>query len=155
MNEVEPEKGLERLQVWQRAMDFAVKICREILPMLPVEEKYALADQIRRSVQSIPANIAEGYGRFYFQEGVRFCYMARGSLEETRNHLHFAHRMKYISPQVFANYDQESESIRRILNGYIAYLKKTKRGANEYGSNSQLHETPSSYEFDADTDIFS
>lgn len=77
------DKGLETLQVWQRAMAFAVKVYRQVLPSLPSQEKWSLVDQLRRSVQSIPANIAEGYGRFYYQESIRFCYIARGSLEET------------------------------------------------------------------------
>ncbi len=76
------EKGLETLQVWQKSLAFSVGVCKNILPLIPAQEKWSLIDQLRRSVQSIPANIAEGYGRFYFQEGVRFCYVARGSLEE-------------------------------------------------------------------------
>ncbi len=72
-------KGLEGLQVWQKALDFAVMICKNQLPSFPSEEKYALIDQLRRAVQSIPSNIAEGFGRYYFQEGIRFCYIARGS----------------------------------------------------------------------------
>ncbi len=90
------DKGLESLLVWKKAMQFAVTISKEILVKIPVEEKYALSSQIRRASQSIPANIAEGYGRFYFQEGVRFAYIARGSLEETRSHLTFAYEMRYI-----------------------------------------------------------
>ena len=70
--------GIETLKVWQKAMDLAVKVYREIIPLLPVEEKYALASQLRRSAQSIPANIAEGYGRYYYQDNIRFCYIARG-----------------------------------------------------------------------------
>jgi len=89
------DKGLETLQVWQKSLAFAVEVCKTILPQLPVQEKWSLADQLRRSVQSIPANIAEGYGRFYFQESVRFCYIARGSLEETFSHLTFAHNLSY------------------------------------------------------------
>ncbi len=149
------DKGLESLQAWQKAMDFAVRICQELLPVLPVQEKYALIDQIRRSAQSIPANIAEGHGRYYFQDGVRFCYIARGSLEETRNHLYFAFRMHYISEEVFARFNNESEYLRKILNGYITYLKKTKRGANEFGSYSQVHEAPSFYEIGDDQDFSS
>ncbi len=155
VDDINIEKGLESLQTWQKAMDFAVRICQELLPNLPAQEKYALIDQIRRSAQSIPANIAEGHGRYYFQDGVRFCYIARGSLEEIRNHLHFALRMHYISEEVFAKLNKESEYLRKLLNGYISYLKKTKRGANEVGSNSQIHEPPSHYEINDDPDLFS
>ena len=75
--------GLEKLDVWCKARDFAVRVNKEILPLLPPEEKWSLNQQLRRSSQSVHANIAEGHGRFYFQDNVRFCYIARGSLEET------------------------------------------------------------------------
>jgi len=52
-------------------------------------------------VQSIPANIAEGYGRYYYQDNVRFCYIARGSLEETLSHLVLAHELNYISTNTY------------------------------------------------------
>ena len=68
--------GLEKLDVWCKAHDMAVRIHKEIRPLLPPEEKYALSQQLRRASQSIPANIAEGHGRFYFQDNVRFCYIA-------------------------------------------------------------------------------
>lgn len=82
-------EGLNRLEVWKRSKDFALRIYREVLPALPAEEKWNLAQQLRRSSISISANIAEGYGRFYYQDNVRFCYIARGSLEETLSHLGF------------------------------------------------------------------
>ena len=75
-------KGLERLETWKKSRDFALSVYKEVLPLLPLEEKWGLNQQIRRSAQSVPANIAEGYGRYYYQENVRFCYVARGSLEE-------------------------------------------------------------------------
>ena len=58
------EKGLAGLTVWQKSVDLAEKIHKEVVPALPKEEKWALANQLRRSSQSIGANIAEGYGRF-------------------------------------------------------------------------------------------
>jgi len=73
-------QGLETLEDWKRAKDFAMKVCKEVLPLLPAEEKWSLSQQFRRSVQSVPANIAEGHGRFCFQETGRFCYISRGSL---------------------------------------------------------------------------
>ncbi len=94
------DKGLETLLVWQKAMAFTVKVCHQVLPLIPSQEKWSLVDQLRRSVQSIPANIAEGYGRFYYQEGIRFCYIARGSLEETFSHITLAQRMNYLSDEM-------------------------------------------------------
>ena len=68
--------GLRRLQVWTRAKDFVLKIYKQVLPLLPAEEKWGLGQQLRRASVSIPANIAEGHGRFYYQDNVRFCYAA-------------------------------------------------------------------------------
>lgn len=128
------DKGLETLVVWQKAIQFATNICGILISQLPEQEKYALASQIRRSAQSVPANIAEGYGRFYYQEGIRFAYIARGSLEETRSHLTYAHEMMYISNEDFDKYKKEIDEIKKLLNGYINYLKSIKRGVSEPGA---------------------
>lgn len=79
--------NLDQLEVWKRARDFAVIIYKEVIPVLPTNEKYNLADQLRRAATSIPANIAEGHGRYHYLDNVRFCYMARGSLTEVQSHL--------------------------------------------------------------------
>lgn len=79
-------QGLKRLQVWVKAKDFGIRVYKKVLPLLPADERWNLAQQLRRSSLSISANIAEGYGRFYYQDNVRFCYVARGSLAETLSH---------------------------------------------------------------------
>lgn len=127
------EKGLESLLVWQKSLQFALYISRQVIPMLPDAEKYALTSQIRRACQSIPANIAEGYGRFYYQEGIRFAYIARGSLEETRSHLTFAHEMDYLTSDDYSKLRTMIAEIRKLINGYINYLKRTKQGIGEPG----------------------
>jgi four helix bundle protein len=139
------DKGLETLQIWQRTLEFARLVCKDILPQLPTQEKWALVDQLRRSVQSIPANIAEGYGRFYFQESVRFCYIARGSLEETFSHLTLANRLEYISDEAYKKLNAEIKELRRMLNGYIAFLKASKRGAAEPGAGLSTREETINY----------
>ncbi len=139
------DKGLETLQVWQRSLEFARMVCKDILPQLPSQEKWALVDQLRRSAQSIPANIAEGYGRFYFQEGVRFCYIARGSLEETFSHISLAHRLQYIPEPVYKDLNAQIQELRRMLNGYIAFLKASKRGATEPGAGLAVREDNTIY----------
>lgn len=128
------QKGLESLVVWQKSLQFALYISRQIIPKLPECEKYALTSQLRRSCQSIPANIAEGYGRFYYQEGIRFAYIARGSLQETRSHLTFAQEMGYISVDDFVNIKIFIEELQKLTNGYINYLKRTKQGIGEPGT---------------------
>jgi four helix bundle protein len=138
-------ESLKRLDVWRRAKYFALIIYREVLPFLPAEEKWVLGQQIRRSSTSIPANIAEGHGRFYYQDNVRFCYIARGSLEETLSHLAFIHEAGFISDEIYQGLEKEGEEISKMLNGYIAYIKKSKQGANEPGANHLIHETAELY----------
>jgi four helix bundle protein len=137
--------GLEKLDVWCKAQDFAVRIHKELLTILPIEEKYALSQQIRRSSQSIPANIAEGHGRFYFQDNVRFCYIARGYLEETLSHIDYARKVGYVSEQLHKSFSFDGENLNRLINGYIGFLKKSKQGANEPGSNYSVLEQPTDY----------
>ena len=124
MAQREKDKGLETLQVWRRGMDFAVKVCKTVLPRFPEVEKWALSAQLRRSVQSIPANIAEGYGRFSFQEGLRFGYIARGSLEEVYTQLTLAFELEYLEEAEYDALIDELQNLRHLLNGYLAYLKK-------------------------------
>lgn len=140
--------GLEKLDVWKNALAFAVRIHQEFIPLLPLEEKWSLAQQIRRSAQSIPANIAEGHGRFYYQENVRFCYIARGSLEETLSHLAFAQKIGYLPVGLFQSLAADGEKLNKLINGYLAFLKQSKRGANEPGANYAARELPPEYSLD-------
>ena len=137
--------GLEKLDVWCKARDFAVRVNKEVLPLLPAEEKWTLNQQLRRSSQSIPANIAEGHGRFYFQENVRFCYIARGSLEESLSHIVYAYKVGYIAETVYRSFEVDGENLNRLINGYIGFLKKSKQGANEPGANYSVREDPTAY----------
>ena len=144
------DKGLETLKVWQRSIAFAKEVCLIVLPRLPADEKCSLQIQLRRSVQSIPANLAEGYGRYYYLDSVRFCYIARGSLEETYSHLRLACELGYITKADFALLDQAIGELRRMVNGYIGFLKKSKRGAAEPGASHSIRDAadPPGYTID-------
>ncbi|MFN3492738.1 MAG: four helix bundle protein, partial [Anaerolineales bacterium] len=135
--------GLEKLDVWCKSRDFAVRVNKELLSSLPTEEKWSLTQQIRRSSQSIPANIAEGHGRFYFQDNVRFCYIARGSLEETLSHIVYAYKVNYISETLYKSFVVDGENLNKLINGYIGFLKKSKQGANEPGANYAVRDLTS------------
>jgi four helix bundle protein len=146
------DKGLETLQIWQKAINFGVRICKQIVPGLPEEEKWCLAVQLRRAAQSIHANIAEGYGRYHYLDEVRFCYIARGSLEETFSHLAFANKMDYLSQEAFLQVSGEVQELRRMLNGYITFLKNRKRRASDPDSGHNIHDDPAFYLTDGDPD---
>jgi four helix bundle protein len=141
-------QGLETLEAWKRAKDLAVLVYKKVLPCLPVEENSNLAYQLRRSIASVPANIAEGHGRFYYQENVRFCYIARGSLIESFSHLALAQELDFIPLELQKEVRDQIEDLIRILNGYIAFLKRSKRGANEPGSNLVIREDLAAYQTD-------
>jgi four helix bundle protein len=121
-------RGFEELDVWKAAMNLAVLVHRQILPRLPDDERYALGRQLRRSIQSVPANIAEAHGRHHYQDASRFCYVARGSLEESLSHLRLAHSHGYVSDAVFAECEAAGGKTLALLNGYIRYLRRA-RGA--------------------------
>jgi four helix bundle protein len=137
--------NIDQLEVWRLARDFAVTIYKKVVPLLPASEKYNLADQLKRAASSVPANIAEGHGRFYFQDNVRFCYIARGSLTEVQSHLSLAKELGFVTPEVYTNMTREAETVARSINGWITYLKKAKAGMNEPGANHVLRELQAPY----------
>ena len=133
---IDNKYGLESLEIWKKAVDYAVDVCRSVIPLFPPEEKWALGSQLRRSVQSIPANIAEGYGRYSFQESIHFCYIARGSMAETKTHLVLAHHLGYIDEPLHREYQGRLIELGKMLHGYINHLRnqKTKNRINEVPS---------------------
>jgi four helix bundle protein len=139
------EQSFETLQVWQKAHQLMLDIHKNLIPLLPKEEKYDLADQIRRSSKSVSANIAEGAGRYYYMDNVRFCYNARGSLDETLNHLIAARDLEYCPTPLYQDLRSHVEEIRRLLNGYITWLKAKKVGQYEPGAKLTVQEPTSEY----------
>jgi four helix bundle protein len=129
-------EGLNRLKVYQQAQELAVLVYQQVLPVMPPEEKYGLTSQIRRAAASIPANVAEGYGRYYYQESIRFCYLARGSLMELSSHINLATSQGYLSDEIQSLLKVKMAVLLKLIQGYINYLKNSKRGWNEPGSQS-------------------
>ena len=85
-----------------------------------------MADQMIRASRSSTANIAEGYGRFHFQENIQFCRQSRGSLFELMDHLLVAEECEYIDNEEKEELIEHVISAIRLLNGYIKYLKTRK-----------------------------
>ena len=113
------------LEIWQKGQQIR-KIISELVKVLPMEEKYRLGDQMIRASRSITANIAEGYGRFHYQETVQFCRQARGSAYELFDHMTVAYDCNYIDVDKFNDLELKIKDFIKQLNGYIKYLKDKK-----------------------------
>jgi four helix bundle protein len=113
------------LEVWKQSRKIRNWV-RVIVKTFPKEETYRLTDQLIRAARSIGNNIAEGHGRFHYQDNIRFCIMARGSLSETLDHLIIAHDENIISKDVLIEFLTEYNICLKLINGYILYLKKQK-----------------------------
>lgn len=113
------------LEVWKQARKIRA-IISKLTKNFPSEEKYRLTDQLIRCSRSLGNNIAEGHGRFHYQDNIRFCIVARGSLSETQNHIIIALDEEYINNETFSEFMIEYDHCLKLLNGYIAYVKKKK-----------------------------
>lgn len=117
--------SFEDLEVWQKAHELMLEVYK-FTKLLPAEEKYNRITQLRRSSSSVSANIAEGFGRFYWQENISFCRKARGSLEETKNHLIAARDLNQAPATECNRLINQCDTVRKLLNGYIRYLNNQK-----------------------------
>lgn len=116
-------ESFEELNAYKLAREIRTEIS-VLSKTFPHHEEYKLKDQIIRSSRSVTANIAEGHGRHYFKENIKFCIMARGSLNETIDHLTVALDEKYINEELFSTLRDKIKVNIKVLNGYMSYLKK-------------------------------
>ena len=116
-------KSFEELEVYKAAREFRKKIYK-LIKGLPPEEKYNLDGQMRRASVSLTNNIAEGHGRYHFQENMQFCRISRGSLMELIDDLNTCIDEKYFTIDYLEELKVEGYTVNKMLNGYIAYLKK-------------------------------
>ncbi|MBA7551283.1 hypothetical protein ES705_43822 [subsurface metagenome] len=113
------------LRIWQQSQDIRKKLW-DLTKGLPKEETYRLSDQIIRASRSATACIAEGYGRYHYQENIQYCRQSRGSLYELIDHIDVARECRYIETEQTETLITEIKTTIKILNGYIKYLKNKK-----------------------------
>lgn len=97
-----------------------VKDVYALLRTLPSFERYALADQMRRAVISVPSNIAEGMGRTSAKDQAHFLEIAFGSLMEIQCQLEISFEQGYLTEEQFNIYDSKIEAIAKMLSGLRA-----------------------------------
>ena len=118
-------RSFEDLEVWKKGREVRLFV-KELVKKFPKEEMHILTFQIRKSSRSVTNNIAEGHGRFSYQENIQFCRVSRGSLTETLDHVIVAFDEEYISQQDLNDFRALYGDCLKLLNGYIGYLKNIK-----------------------------
>ena len=117
-----PMQNFRKLQAYIIAKDL-VKFVYTLLQKFPQEERYGLCDQLRRSVISIPSNIAEGLGRATNKDKGHFIQIAFGSLMEVMAQVDIAHDLDYISTEDFEHIEKIIEEETKLLKGLINHFK--------------------------------
>jgi four helix bundle protein len=120
--EVENPKNYKELDVWRRSLRLTIELYK-VTRGFPEVEKFGLVSQIRRSAASIPANIAEGWGRGSTKEYIKFLLIARGSLNELETHLIISKELGYIPPATTNELSATLADIGKMLNRLISALR--------------------------------
>ncbi len=110
------------LESWQCAMELAVLVLRAA-PLLPSDERFGIGSQIRKAVVSVPANIAEGYGRGSRPDYLRFLHMARGSLNEVTTLLVLMDRLGYMPHDTLSEPLNYADRVGALLYKQIVSLQ--------------------------------
>lgn len=110
------------LDAWKKSIDF-VTVVYKLTKGFPIEERYGLTNQIRRSAVSIPSNIAEGAARNYDKEFIQYLYIALGSAAEIETQLIIARNLEFISKEELEQLVLQQETIAKLILGLIKYLK--------------------------------
>ncbi len=126
-------KSFKDLEIWQIACALVKKIYR-LTKTFPAEEKYVLIPQIHDAIISVASNIAEGFGRYYFKDNIRFQLNARASLNEVESHILVSETLGYINSNNRKLYEEILADIVKLgvkINNYIASLKRRDKNGDK------------------------
>ena len=118
-------RDYQKLDIWKKAHLFTLQVYKEILPM-PIEERFALTQQIRRATYSIPLNIVEGSGKHTDKNFVSYLDNALGSTKEVEYAFLLIFDLAYISEEVFKIVTKSVNEIKAMLIAFIKFLRNGK-----------------------------
>jgi four helix bundle protein len=115
----------EDLDVYKLCREFSRKV-GGVIRILPQEEEYNLKNQMRRAKLSVTNNIAEGFGRYHYQENIQFCRQSRGSICELIDDFNECCDTGYIDQDYRDQLKNEAYHLIKVLNAYIGSIKRQK-----------------------------
>jgi four helix bundle protein len=123
-------RSFEDLEVYKLSREFS-ELIGELIKILPEEERYNLKSQMRRAKLSVTNNIAEGFGRYHYQENIQYCRQSRGSLCELIDDLNECCANGYIDQSYRDKLKNRAYHLIKVLNGYIASTQRQKEKASK------------------------
>ncbi len=126
------------LDAWKEARSL-VKAVYECTKLFPKEEVFGLQSQIRRAAISVPSNIAEGCGRNYRKDALRFFYIARGSVYELETQIYLSNDLSYINNDRLERLLNQVKQVRKLLSGLINYYKIQIENQSDHSSHDPEH----------------
>ncbi|SHJ57665.1 four helix bundle protein [Paramaledivibacter caminithermalis] len=118
-------KTFNQMPIWKQAMNISMKVFK-LSDKLPRKEDYGLTSQVRRSANSIGANIAEGFGRKHLKDKKNFYIFARGSVNETIHHLIYGVNIGYFNEDTVDKLIQEIKCLIYEINKVVKTLENWK-----------------------------
>ena len=118
-------QSFEELYVYRLVRDFR-KSMTDLAKRLPADERFNLSIQMRKAALSVTNNIAEGMGRYHYQENIQFCRQSRGSITELIDDLNACFDEGYIDHATCEAHKKRTYELIKVLNSYVASQKRRK-----------------------------
>jgi len=119
-------RDYKKLDIWKRSHLLTKKVYAEILPLMPIEERFALTNQLRRSAYSIPLNIVEGCGKSTNKDFAHYLDNALGSAHEVEYTCYLIYDIGYINNNLYILINNEINEIKAMLIVFIKFLRDEK-----------------------------
>jgi len=116
----------KKLDVWQKAHQLTLRIYKDVIPFMPIEERFALTSQIRRSVYSVPMNIVEGCGKNTDKDFCHYLDNSLGSALEVEYSFQLIFDLGYIAAEGFEAINKDINEVKAMLIGFIKFLRREK-----------------------------
>jgi four helix bundle protein len=129
-------KSFRELEVWQKSHRVVLEIYR-VTSSFPKDERFGIVSQLRRAAYSIPANIAEGFGRRSTKELLQCLAIANGSLEEARYFLLLSHDLHYLLPSELNKMEKELKTVAEMMSALAKSLKNRLNSSPARGLSSR------------------
>jgi len=121
-------RDYQKLDVWKKAHLFTLQVYKEILPIMPSGEKFALTQQIRRATYSVPLNSVEGSGKNTDKDFTSYLDNALGSAKEVEYAFILIRDLNYINENLYAMVNKSINEIKAMLIAFIKFLRGGGKG---------------------------